>query len=132
MKYPIGTRLRLINANCMAATNGAIAALTQEFDTNRDDLACVTWLQGGNGQMDGRYGFSLFALHDDRKYLDQQIAALQAQRAVLDEIHAGDSVITPKGNHGTVNFVKDTLAWVTTKKGQNIIFNIEDLRKTDD
>ena len=127
MKYPIGTTLRLINTSVMAAPQGAIAVVTGA-GRNADAIS-VKWQDNSHGQSDGNYRVNRFEAIDPRVVLDLKIAALQAQRAALDEIHVGDKVITPRNNHGTVKAIDDEEAWVKTKRGQNVVHKIANLKK---
>lgn len=126
MKYPIGTRLRLIDTTIMSANYGAIAVVTGHGTGER---IVVKWIEGQNNQSDGKYYVNRFEAIDPRVVLDAQIAELQAQRAALDEIYVGDTVKTTKNNTATVMSIVGEEAWVRTKRGQNIISKLTDLKK---
>lgn len=129
MKYPAGTKLRLVDTSIMSANHGAIAVLSEDHDTESGYSVRVKWLSDANNQSDGGYNFDRFEVVDPRIILDEKIAALQAERAALDVITTGDTVKTAKNNTATVIAVNDDKAWVKTKRGQNLIANIKDLTK---
>ena len=129
MKYPAGTRLRLIDTNIMSASHGAIAVLSEEHDTEAGYSARVKWLSGANNQSDGGYNFDRFEVPDPRLAIDAQIVALQAERAALEVVTTGDTVKTPRNNTATVKAVVDDEAWVKTKRDQNVIYKLTDLKK---
>jgi hypothetical protein len=55
--------------------------------------------------------------------------SMQAQRAALDEVYVGDTVKTAKNNTATVISIVGEEAWVRTKRGQNIVSKLTDLKK---
>lgn len=127
MKYPIGTTLRLIDTTVMAAPHGATAVVTGEG--RGDNSISVKWQDNSHGQRDGNYNVHRFEVADPRDVLDRKIADLQAQRAALDEVYVGDTVKTAKNNTATVISIVGEEAWVRTKRGQNIVSKLTDLKK---
>lgn len=133
MKYPAGTEVILVKhpkkPYMMAASIGATAVLTEDYYEGQP-LVRVHWLSGAQGQMDGEYFFENFkVLEDPRDVLDRKIADLQAQRAALDEVYVGDTVKTAKNNTATVKAIVGKEAWVHTKRGQNVVSKLTDLKK---
>jgi hypothetical protein len=126
MKYPIGTTLRLIDTTNMLASHGAIAVVT---GNPTDNTVSVSWIKDGNNQSNGNYYVNRFEAVDPREVLDLKIADLQAQRAALDEVYVGDTVKTAKNNTATVIAIVGEEAWVRTKRGQNIVSKLTDLKK---
>ncbi len=57
-----GTKLVLVDSAGMAAATGALASLTEDYNTEKpDEYIWVTWLDNkANGQRPGGYNFSNF------------------------------------------------------------------------
>lgn len=138
MKYPAGTRLRFARIPSglpMRAKLGATATVVEDYDSANGPYVQVKWDRNekADTQSNGGYSARNFDVisYDPRVSLDRKIAKLQKRRAAMDKIKVGDTVTTMKKNTATVISVANGRAWVKTKRGQNVIADLKDLKKND-